>query len=166
MPLNLHPVLVHFPIALLTLYCLLEISRLRMSHVKRFLLLVGAASAVVTRQSGEMIGDSFRAITSLTPVVDLHATVATITTILFCVMALAHAMVWLQDSATFPRISSMKLFGWLAPAARYMSVGWLAVVLAIVGLALITLTGTLGGIIAFGPNVDPATSLVYRLFFQ
>jgi hypothetical protein len=148
------------------MYCLVEISRLRMSHVKRFLLLVGSASALVARQTGELIEHSFQSIPSVAPVVELHSLVATITTGLFCGIALAHIIVWLQDSATFPRLSTQKLFGWIAPIARRISTGWVAVTLAIIGLASISLTGALGGIIAYGPSVDPVASIVYKLLFK
>ena len=41
----------------------------------------------------------------------------------------------------------------------------LVYIVALVGLALITITGALGGAVAFGPDVDPVVSFVYNFFF-
>ena len=37
--------------------------------------------------------------------------------------------------------------------------------IALVGIVVITITGALGGAIVYGPEVDPIVSVIYHLFF-
>ena len=63
---NLHPIMVHFPIALLTIYSLLEIASLfrkarhnrTVWYIKLFLLLVGRISIQAALTTGEAAGDA------------------------------------------------------------------------------------------------------------
>ena len=38
------------------------------------------------------------------------------------------------------------------------------ILMALAGLAAITITGALGGAVVYGPNIDPVVSAVYRFF--
>lgn len=40
--------------------------------------------------------------------------------------------------------------------------GWLMFVAALIGLWMVSITGALGGAIAYGPNIDPFVSIVYH----
>ncbi len=162
---NLHPVFVHFPIALLTIYALLELIRWRVVlersyvfYVKAVLVILGAASAWVARQTGLLIRDTFRA-GSTTKLVDMHETWATGSAILFTVLALAYLIAWLEREwvirnkilLTFRRVILNTPLVWI---------------LALSGLIGITVTGALGGAIAYGPNIDPVAGWVYHILIR
>jgi hypothetical protein len=48
----------------------------------------------------------------------------------------------------------------------FFSKRWVSILLAIVGLILITVTGALGGILVYGPDVDPVAKLLYSLIVK
>ena len=109
--------------------------------------------------------------------VELHSTFAFVTVLFFCILA----FLYLVDAiirGVFPTSVNLKI---TALIAEYRLVGWfwnvvlmikdfvmdygLLWLFALIGLALVTITGALGGAVAFGPNVDPMVKFIYGLFF-
>lgn len=165
--LNVHPLLVHFPIGLLTVYALLEfvrIKRLRnptMFALKAFLVIVGFAAACVTWLSGQLIEHQPGVSLAHPELVGIHSKMSLAATCTFGVLAAAYVVQILHQwdwpvtrglVAPFRRLSRLVLERWPAP------------VLAAIGLILLIITGALGGIVVYGPQLDPLTSLVYQLF--
>ncbi|QQR83977.1 hypothetical protein IPJ72_02140 [Candidatus Peregrinibacteria bacterium] len=77
---NLHPLFVHFPIALFSLYALLELipskkvrNNTTVFFIKLFLLLSGTLSAWPTLMSGESIEHMFSSDPMLNGVVEMHS---------------------------------------------------------------------------------------------
>lgn len=165
---NYHVLIVHFPIALLVLYSLLEIVRFRRLqdlpyyfHVKAFLLIVGTGSAVLAGLTGALIKSEFRASREIRQVLEIHSSVAQITTVYFGIYALLYFIAWLGRENLLSRMPSANKF--LPHVEKCLRSRWMIAV-GLIGLLLITLTGALGGIIAYGPSVDPITQFVYSLF--
>lgn len=161
---NIHPAVVHIPVACLMLYALFELVRFRRLlerpywfYVKGMLVLVGAIGAWIARQTGEVIEDAF-AVGSTARVVEMHAQWATATAVLFSVIALAYGVSWLQREFVVRWI-------WPQKFSRFLLRGYVIVPLAALGLIAITVTGALGGSITRGAEADPFISLVYRLLF-
>jgi len=176
----LHPAVVHFPIALLTLYAVCElvwVKRLRQNiswfWFKFGLLFFGALASIVTFQTGRMAEQ----VLGSSRLVELHSTFAFVTVLFFCILA----FLYLVDAiirGVFPTSVNLKI---TALIAEYRLVGWfwnvvlmikdfvmdygLLWLFALIGLALVTITGALGGAVAFGPNVDPMVKFIYGLFF-
>lgn len=172
---NIHPIFVHFPIALLTIYSIMEIlqfKRLRDSQVwniiKSTLVILGTISSFIALQTGEMAEE----IAGNSSLVETHSTLATITVWFFVVIAIIHlahllntefaeTKNWLWNTRyirnvwnILSRISDFIFKQW-----------WILVLIGIIGLVLITIVGGLGGAIVYGPTVDPVVSFVYHLFF-
>lgn len=167
-----HPLVVHFPIALLTLYALLEFPRFRALlerpywfYVKAVLVITGTLGAVVARQSGESIEDKFANVPRLNAVVEAHALTANVTLGIFAVLAVAYALRFATDH---PRIqawtSATRAGRGLAALSAGIRHGAVAVPLALSGLIALTITGALGGGLVHGPDADPVVALAYRLF--
>jgi uncharacterized membrane protein len=158
---NLHPIFVHFPIALLSLYAVFELIRWRKLaakeywfHVKAVLVIVGFIASFIAIATGPE-GQNQAAL------VGMHENFAWASTILFGIIALLYAIAWLQRAGAANS-------GILKSAARLeesISKPWVLVLLAVIGLALITITGALGGAITYGPDVDPVASFVYHILF-
>ncbi|KKR31417.1 MAG: hypothetical protein UT65_C0027G0012 [Parcubacteria group bacterium GW2011_GWF2_39_8b] len=140
---NLHPALVHFPIALLTLYAVCELvwSQKLSENISWFwwkfgLLFFGVLSSIPTILTGilarDLIGNS--------ELINLHKNFAFSTIAVFSIILILYFKRLLINS------TSIRLY-------------------ALLGLALITITGALGGAVAFGPDVDPLVSFIYHTFF-
>ncbi len=158
----IHPMLVHFPVALLTIYALLELIQIKkiketfnLFWVKAMLVIIGAASCVPTILAGGISEEQFKG-SNKRPIIGVHENFAIISTCIFGLAALGYLIqVWgkLKPEATIPkklgRIFSSPVF----------------VVLAILGFIALSITGALGNAITRGPESEPITSFVYHLFF-
>lgn len=92
-PLNIHPLFVHFPVALLTLAALLELIRFQrllqrsyLFYTKAFLVITGTATGFAAFQTGELLEHLYDG-TSTARVVELHATLASATLALFGILS-------------------------------------------------------------------------------
>jgi hypothetical protein len=177
---NTHALIVHFPIALLSIYAVLELvhhKKVLASHgfffIKSFLLVVGTLAAFAAAQSGEIAEEAFRG-GDFHRVVELHSMWATLTIAFFSILAYAYVITWIRS-----RLMSTALMTWIAMHAWPQKV-WLfldaiariirkpvvCVALAGMGLVAITVTGALGASIVYGPDIDPVVSFVYHLFIN
>jgi len=170
---NYHLVVLHFPIALLMLYAGIEIISIRklrelpyLFYVKAVLVIVGAISAIVTRQTGKMIEHEYEFVKQ---VVEKHELFANITTILFSFLALLYVIAWIRTAGEW-KFLEHKSIHWLWKILVKVQVVFyrrpILVVVALSGLLAVTITGALGGTIANGPNTDPLAHFIYFLFFK
>ncbi len=169
---DIHPIFVHFPIALLTVYAVLELIRFEKVtnqayyfYIKGALLIIGILTSSLALQTGEMAEDGVAR--SLHNLVETHATFANISTWIFAVLAIVYAIVWISkteynqklNESGFAKIWNLKLM----IANKIMNNSFIMIILAILGLVAITITGALGGAIVYGPDVDPIVSFFYYL---
>lgn len=143
---NLHPILVHFPIALLTIYALLECVRSKRAmeimhafHVKGTLVIIGALGAAAAYATGpEKMARSL--------VGQMHQKFATATLIIFSIIALAYLWEWF----------------WPSKHSNFMMRPYIIIPLAIIGLVAVTITGGLGGALVYGTHFDPFLAPVFK----
>jgi uncharacterized membrane protein len=157
---NLHVVVIHFPIAALTLYALLELVRWRKIaglsywfYLKAFLVIVGELGAIAAVVTGKILIQGFQG--KLPKAIEMHERFAIMTAIAFGIIVLLYITAWLGRARSSP-----------VPKVESFLAGWLMPLLALAGLILITITGGLGGAMVFGADVDPIASLVYKLFVE
>ena len=62
---NIHPIFVHFPIALFTIYALFEIIRIKrfettdtITYIKSAFLIIGSISSMLAVPTGELVGET------------------------------------------------------------------------------------------------------------
>jgi len=172
---NIHPLLVHFPIAFLGFYAVLEILRLKIFmrqawwfYVKAILVIAGAASGLPTIAAGLYIKSKLQG-GNLDPLILLHETFAFCTIALASLVALGYIAGWLNRDLV-PRSQSAfwqgKFWRFVTAAERCLIGGPQAAVFALLILAGISITGALGGTIVYGPDFDPFAHFVYHLFFS
>jgi len=173
---NIHPIFVHFPIALLATYAILELIRVKKLtdrpewfYLKLFLLLFGTAAAFITLQTGE-IAQHLLSDKSLRQLVSVHSRWAETTTALFILLACGYFVKWMRRfdiSFITERTSAVRALWHIALRLQYVITDTpLVILLAFAGLAALTITGGLGGSIVYGPNADFVSSFIYRIFFR
>lgn len=170
---DLHPIIVHTPVALLTLVALCEfitiIPAVRRSTqffwVRVFLLMVGFIATFLATMSGDNAWHLHRA--TVNPyLVHTHEEYASMTQIAFGILA---ALYLLRIFALDIFTTEHRLGSWIlklratrigdlkARMGRWLARNiWVTIIMALVGLGLVTITGALGGAIVYGPNAqDP-----------
>ena len=157
---DLHPLIVHIPVGLLTVYSLLELACLLPTIRRRdtlptklFLLGVGVLGALAALITGSLAGQRV-AQTSLARVVQMHSLFAFLSVLLYAGLAIVSYNFWRakhKGTATgfIARLGSSQIF--------------LSLV-ALVALGSLSITGGLGGIMVYGPDADPMTHILSVIF--
>lgn len=165
---NVHPILVHFPIALLSIYSILELVQLLpvwknflrqpyWFYVKAVLVIVGSLSTIPTMLAGIIAKPLFE---DAIQVVNVHETFAITTSIIFLFLGMLYVVIWMKKQIKKSSVA------FLLRLQKIIFLYHIEKILALIGLITITITGALGGIIAFGPGTDPLAHFVYILFFH
>lgn len=175
---NIHPLFVHFPIALLAIYGIMELIHTdRLNHsdtyaaIKGFLAIVGTLAAYVTLSTGDIAEELLlKSRGDLRQLIETHSAFASASTIIFSILALAYLIKFIADSKYAN--ASILTAGWFAPVWRALCISSRAVretvfgqIMALAGIICITITGSLGASIVYGPDADPIVHLIYGMFF-
>ncbi len=157
---NIHPILVHFPIAFLFIYALIKIlplkhwfPRVSWRQIERVLLVVGVFGAFAALATGEAAEHLLKPRPNRS-LVEMHSTFAALSTWIFSVLLLG-------EIASFFNIYRRNVIAqWIE---RVFCNKWFSALLALIGLVCISLTGLLGGVIAYGLTADPVAPFVLRI---
>jgi hypothetical protein len=172
---NFHPIIVHFPVALLSVYSVLELVRFKKVleqtywfYIKALFVIFGSLGTVAALLTGDIAAEAIRHDATLRPVVSMHENFADITTIIFGVLAVCYLISWVQRSGILHfEVGSVweKLWNLLLKIKHLVIETPLVIPLALAGLISVTITGSLGGFMVYGENLDPMIKFVYHLFF-
>ncbi len=167
MEINIHPVVVHFPVALLTLYSLLEIATLfwrertkKLQQTKLFLLFVWTVGTFFALQSGEMAQDYLGIKNS--NLVHTHEEYAEKTYSTYIWISIYYLLIlaqtnWLQRYLPEKRqIILTKIL--TRPYRRYF-----VILAATAWLILLTITWALWWAISQWPDADPMVQFIYDM---
>jgi len=164
---NIHPLLVHFPIGILVLYTAFEILRFSFIvkrpayfEIKAILIILGTISAYLTFSTGE-IAEELIQVTDPTkmPLVEIHSMYAGATVVIFSILAGTYLVEWCRRNNFLSFITKI---GIIQKLTRFIL--RFSPLLAILGLITITITGGLGAAIVYGPDVDPFVNFIYKIF--
>lgn len=164
---NVHPLLVHYPIAFFMTYAVFELLRFKKLtkqpywfYVKAILVCLGVISAGAAIIAGKIIQPQFTQKT----LVSIHEHVNESATAIFAIMAFCYIVAWIRNTPHNAIPEKFQGFWNVALKIEDLVLHTpLLFGLVIIGLLLITLGGTLGGIIVYGPKLDPITNFVYSL---
>ena len=165
---NIHPLVVHFPIALLSIYSFLECARLRKLQqlsfwfgLKAFLVITGSVIGILALQSGDWMKHLFMG-GNFQSVVELHEFLGDWSIYLYLLIAFSYVIkslklqnVW-ESNAWFQKIVSLNAKIFCVPVL---------VIFAIVAFILLVLTGALGAVLVHGPDIDTGVTIIYEFFF-
>lgn len=167
---NIHPIFVHFPIALLSIYAFFEVVRVRswqksawIKPVKTILLSIGVVFAYFSLSTGET-AEHLLSDDRLRSIVEKHSFFADITTYLFLIPAVAYLFELILSSSFSIKIPALilRLMKWYSTK---IVVTPIRILCAIVGTITVFIVGALGGAIVYGPATDPVVWFTYNLFF-
>lgn len=170
---NIHPLFVHFPIAFLSLYSILEIvsvGKLRRSQqlvfLKAFLAVIGVLGAMVAAQTGEMAEKVFGGAASR-PLIEMHSFFANIATYLYALIAICYIIKVVNSEQLASALPgwAVRPWGWLSALQRMVLSPWIAKPLALVAFVVMIIVGALGAALVYGPEIDPAVNTIYHWFF-
>lgn len=180
-PVEFHPIIVHFPIALLILSVTLDfigvfLRRWGLTTAATWLLVFGAPSAGMALLSGA-VSENFVTVGAAGSILHLHKIAAVLTTALFGLLLFVR-IVWLaprgfallKQAAPLRRIVSgadytLRL---VAPALYEPPLPWVVVALylalSIVAVGLLGLTGYLGGALVYDHGVGAPGGFISAFF--
>jgi uncharacterized membrane protein len=168
---NVHPLFVHFPIAFLSLYSILEIlsfgwvGRLRnLTGLKAFLLVVGTIAAFVTLQTGELAEKVFGGEASR-PLIEMHSTFATAVTYLYLLIAVCYLVRVTNEAGKTMPVWAVTPWKWLTGLQGFILNFYVGKLLALIAFLMMVIVGALGASLVYGPDIDPAVNFIYHLFF-
>jgi len=136
-------------------------------NTKATLVIIGTIFAYLALSTGELGISSLDR--SLLPLVNLHQFIATATTYIFSFISLVYLFSLINKTELNLKITKFVPKKWWIKIINFsnyiLSKNIIMITLAVLGLIFITVTGSLGGAIVYGPNVDPVVNFIYHLFF-
>lgn len=165
MPYNLHPIFVHFPIALLFIYSIIKILPLRTwapraswRDIERALLIFGVLGAFAALMTGEVAEHLVRPQRDL---VEAHSTFAATATWLYVLLLVGEIAGFLNVRLNPEKYKAvLKISNFLERIICYPIVSRIIVIIA---LTAIFITGLLGGVMVYGLKADPMAGFVLNM---
>lgn len=171
---NLHPIIIHFPIACLVLYTILEVvsffipkTRQKLHITTLFLLYIGLIGTFFALQSGELAQDILDI--SKSWLVDTHEDYGEFTHQLYMILWIFYiAYTILQNKiGKNYRPKIVKQYQQkLIDISDHKGIKISIVIIACIGLITLSITWALGWAISHGPDTDFIVSFFYNLLIQ
>ena len=177
---NIHPIIVHFPIALLSFYSLLEFVRYkRMTSqkgwffLKAFFVVMGTLGAYVALFSGEPAEHLYvQANPSMRDIVEVHSLWAGVTASIYSLISLIYLVQVLRRKGYEHVIKNISKVGilWMlvTRVTDLLNNKTILTILALCGLGAVIVTGSLGGFLVYGiegAKTDPFIYFAYKMFY-
>ena len=163
---NIHPIIVHFPIALLFLYSIIKIipfskwwSNVSCKHIERALLFVGVLGAIAALLTGDVARELVQPDAKLT---DAHETFAYLSFFIYGAL-LVGELIAIFKFKYLIGLKSEKTKILLFFLERIFSDKIISKLLAFIGFVSIILTGMLGGVMVYGLSADPFAGVVLKM---
>lgn len=163
---NIHPIIVHFPIALLFLYSIIKIlplvkwfPQVAWRQTERILLVFGVLGAFIANTTGEVAEHLARPNHDL---VEMHALFASASTWIYGLL-LSGELLSILIPFMSTKISLPKTMNYLGLIEKILTQKLLSKVLAFFGLIAISITGMLGGVMVYGLSADPLAKIVLKI---
>lgn len=163
---NIHPIIVHFPIALLFLYSVIKIipfhkwfPNVSWKQIERALLLVGVLGAFAANSTGELAEHLVRPDRQL---VEMHSLFAALST-WFYGLLLAGEMLYFITPFIASKLSIEPLNKLLSFVQKILLDDMVSAILAVLGIIAISVTGLLGGVMVYGVSADPIAGVVLSI---
>lgn len=163
---NIHPIFVHFPIALFFVYSIIKIlpfykwfSNFAWRDIERFLLVFGVLGSFMALSTGE-IAEKFTGASH--KMVETHAFFATFSSRMYLILLIGEIASYLNTkNYNFLQIPIIKKI--LLLIERIVMNKTITLILVILGFVSLFLTGVLGGAMVYGTTADPLAPFILKL---
>ncbi|MBI3671525.1 hypothetical protein HY249_01890 [Candidatus Azambacteria bacterium] len=166
----IHPLFVHFPIAMLVVYSLFELFRFEAAakqpywfYIKASLVISGTFLAYLTLATGDQAerfinetGTEFQK-----SLVNTHAIFAGSATAIFSLIAFSYSIEWLLKEPKASEFLNKRFLNIFLISSKIISKPYILITLALVGTTAITVAGALGAAMVYGPHIDIFVSFIY-----
>ena len=164
---NIHPLFVHFPIALLFVYSIIKIlpfkkwfPKVAWRDIERVLLLVGVLGAFAALATGSSAEHLIHANRQL---VNAHANFGAAATFMYGALLVGEIAAMI-NSKKFIYGKSLK---WISEILQFVETIFcnpiFSGIIAFLGFIAISITGLLGGTIAYGLTADPVAPFILKI---
>ncbi len=167
---NLHPIIVHFPIACLVLYSLIEIGSLFSPRIRKnleitkyFLLIIGILGTFGALQSGEIAQQSFWR-SDLIHTHEEFGEKSHITYIIIWCFYLAKFIINKRIFIKYWTKREKSHLSWFITFVNSSISRYIIACISLIGVVLLSITWALGWAISHGQDTDPIVSIVYDIF--
>jgi uncharacterized membrane protein len=163
---NIHPILVHFPIALLFIYSIIKVLPLKKwlpevfwKHIEIALLVFGFLGALAANATGEIAEHLINPVRML---VETHSTFAAVSIGLYGTILAGEVLHFLNLNYKkyIPAGIVQKCVDFFE---KLLCNNFVSKILAVFGFVAITVTGLLGGVMVYGTTADPLAGIVLKL---
>ncbi len=163
---NIHPILVHFPVALLFLYSIVKLlpfkrwfPNVSWKHVELALLIPGLLGAFAANITGEVAEHIARPNHKL---VETHAFMALTATWMYGLLLAGELLYWINTNLV-SKLRSAPILSFFVFIRNILVHPFVSGLLALLGLIAISLTGLLGGVMVYGVSADPLAGIVLQI---
>ncbi|MBP9714963.1 MAG: hypothetical protein KBD52_00525 [Candidatus Pacebacteria bacterium] len=163
---NIHPIIVHFPIAFLFIYSVIKIlpfskwmPSVSWKQIERVILLVGFLGALAANSTGEIAEDLVRPNHQL---VEAHSFFAG-ASILFYGLILLGEILTLLIPFMIQKLNIVPLIKLFTFFEKLLTNKALVLLLAFLGIISISITGMLGGVMVYGLSADPLAPIILKM---
>lgn len=163
---NIHPIVVHFPVALLFVYSILKIlpvsnwlPNIAWKQIRNTFLFFGVASAFLATSTGELAKHLSDPLESL---VEMHERFANIAVWVYGLL-IAGEIIKFFENKLINKINVSWLKSVIIRIGNLLTNNTVSKILAFVGLIAIVTTGLLGGVMVYGLSADPFAKVVLKI---
>ncbi len=163
---NIHPILVHFPVALLFIYSIIKLlpfkkwfPKVSWKHIELALLIPGLIGAFASNMTGEVAENIARPNHKL---LETHAFMAMTATWMYGLLLAGELLPWINTNL-IPKLKSAPILSLFTFIRNILVHPFITGLLALLGLIAISLTGLLGGVMVYGITADPIAGIVLKI---
>ena len=164
---NIHPIFVHFPIALLFAYSIIKILPFKKwfptfawRDIERVFLAIGVLGAFAALATGDTAEHLIHPNHQL---VEMHSTFGALSTWIYGALLLGEIAAYVRERKYSWATNSSVISKFISLLEQVLCNRVFSIILALAGFVAISITGMLGGVLAYGTTADPLSPMLLKI---